>query len=152
MFPIAMLLISLFMLQCCVLQMLPMQMLPIANVAYWNFTHCNVSYDLFEEELVNVEVSLAQVSGSLPVVHRTLEVRKITIGGIIISKHLELLVTIKITTVKLRKQWFISTNQTALFSLQSSEWKKGDEVVWSNNVLSKFIFFFRILFFQIFFF
>ncbi len=62
--------------------------------AYCNVTYYIVSYDLFEDELVNVEVSLAQVSGSL-------EVRKRTIGGIIILEHLELLLTIKFTTVKL---------------------------------------------------
>ena len=83
--------------------MLSISMLPIAmlSIAMLPFAYCNVSYDLFEEELVNVEVSLAQVRDSLPVVHITLEVRKITTGGIIISEHLELLLTIKYTTVKL---------------------------------------------------
>jgi hypothetical protein len=81
--------------------MLPSVKLPIANVAYCNAAYCIVSYDLFDNELVNVEVSLAQVSDSLPVVHRTLKVRKRTTGGIIISEHLELLLTIKFTTVKL---------------------------------------------------
>ena len=68
---------------------MPIAMLP--------FAYCNVSYDLFEEELVNVEVSLAQVRDSLLVVHITLEVRKITTGSIIIP---ELLLTIKFTTVQ----------------------------------------------------
>jgi hypothetical protein len=77
---------------------MPIAMLPFA---YCDVTYCNVSYDLFEEELVNVEVSLAQVRDSLPVVHITLEVRKITTGGIIISEHLELLLTIKLTSVQL---------------------------------------------------
>jgi hypothetical protein len=77
---------------------MPIAMLPFA---YCNVTYFIVSYDLFDNKLVNVEVSLAQVSGSLPVVHIPLVERKRTTGGIIISEHLELLVTIKFTTVKL---------------------------------------------------